>query len=200
MKKAHNGELICNETAPLPSFEVLYREYKQAVYGYAYHLTQDRQEADDLFQESWLRIVKKMPEQVKIDSIKAWIYTVITNLYRDDLRKKKIRRLFLSQNIKNPQREKFLYPQPQVSHHAADVERSDINNEIFSAVSRLPEKQRMVFILKEISGFRQTDIGDILKMPVGTVKSLMHRAVKRLQRELAPFRPESIKTRGQNAV
>ena len=187
------------QTAP-PLFEVLYQEYKHAVYGYAYHLTQDRQDADDLFQESWLRIVKKMPEKIKIDSLRAWIFTVITNLYRDNLRKKKIRRLFLSQTINYSQAEESTQPHIQGSHQAADRERSDLNNEIFSAVSRLPEKQRIVFILKEISGFKQTDIGITLKMPVGTVKSLMHRAVKRLQKELAPFRPDSIKTRGQNAV
>jgi RNA polymerase sigma-70 factor (ECF subfamily) len=58
----------------------------------------------------------------------------------------------------------------------------------------------MVFILKELSGFKQTDIGDILKMPVGTVKSLMHRAVKRLKQELAASRSEYIKMREQNEV
>lgn len=200
MKTENSREHPCKEpAAPLP-FEVLYREYKNAVYAYACYLTRNKQEAEDLFQESWLRIVRKMPEQVKIESLKAWIFTVITNIYRDELRKKKIRRLFLSQKTKTSQAEISIHPHPQVSHQAADRERSDLNKEIFAAINRLPEKQRMVFTLKEISGFKQTDIGDILAMPVGTVKSLMHRAVKKLQRELAPFRSESIKAREQNAV
>lgn len=200
MKKEHSGENFCKEPAASPPFDILYQEYKHAVYSYAFYLTQDRHDADDLFQESWLRIVKKMPEKVKMDSLKSWIFTVITNIYRDDLRKKKIRRLFLAKKINDSRIEELIQPHLQGSHQAAEREMSDLNQSIFSAVNRLPEKQRMVFILKEISGFRQTDIEDILDMPLGTVKSLMHRAVKRLQRELAPLRPESIKTRGQNAM
>jgi len=200
MKKEHSGENFCKEPAAPPPFDIVYQEYKQAVYSYAFYLTRDRHDADDLFQESWLRIVKKMPEKLKMDSLKAWIFTVITNIYRDDLRKKKIRRLFLIQKINESCAGESTHPHIQGSHQAAEREMSNLNQKIFSAVNLLPEKQRMVFILKEISGFRQTDIGDILNMPLGTVKSLMHRAVKGLQRELAPFRQESIKTRGQNAV
>ena len=200
MKKELSGDHDSKEPVMTPSFEILYRKYKHAVYSYAFHLTRDRQEADDLFQESWLRIVKKMPEQVKIDSIKSWIFTIITNIYRDNLRKKKIRSLYLSQKTKNLQAEEACHPHKQVSRQAEEREMADLNQKIFSAVNRLPEKQRMVFILKELSGFKQIEIGDILKMSVGTVKSLMHRAVKRLQLELAAHRPEFNKMRGQNAV
>jgi RNA polymerase sigma factor (sigma-70 family) len=53
------------------------------------------------------------------------------------------------------------------------------------AISRLPERQRRVFLLKELAGFQQTEISRMLGMPDGTVKSLMHRAVKRLRLELS---------------
>jgi len=200
MKSENTDTFDCRKPTAAPPFEVLYQKYKNAVYSYAYHLTRDRQEADDLFQESWLRIVRKMPEQVIIDSLRSWIFTIITNIYRDDLRRKKIRRLYLSRKTKNLQAEESFHPQQWISPQAADREITDLNRQIFSAVNRLPEKQRMVFILKELSGFKQKDIGDILKMPVGTVKSLMHRAVKRLQQELAASRSEFSRMRGQNEV
>jgi RNA polymerase sigma-70 factor (ECF subfamily) len=200
MKSEQNENCVRSELITPPPFDVLYREYKNAVYCYAYHLTQDRHEADDLFQESWLRIVKKMPEQIKTKSLKAWIFTIITNIYRDDLRKKRIRRLFLSQKNENTREEESLNLHSRISPQEADKEMNDLNKEIFSAVNRLPEKQRRVFILKELSGFKQTDIGDILGLPLGTVKSLMHRAVKKLQGELAASRSEFIKMRGQNEV
>jgi len=58
------------------------------------------------------------------------------------------------------------------------------------AIAKLPDRQRRVFVLKEMAGFKQTEISDILSMPQGTVKSLMHRAVKCLQRELSAYNPK----------
>lgn len=182
------------------SFEQLYTEYKKAVFCYAYHLTRDRHEADDLFQETWVRIAGKIPEKEKEHHLKAWIFTVATNIYRDNLRKKRVRRLFLSQKAAFWEKETDLYAGRRTSPQEMEGELSELNRKIFKAVQGLPEKQRTIFILKEISGFRQTDIGDILGIPVGTVKSLMHRAVKKLQRELMSYRPDFFKERGQNEV
>jgi len=87
----HRTEL----TAP-PPFDELYNEYKDRVFCFAYYLTQNRGEAEDLFQEAWLRIVKSLPEKVNTQSLKAWIFVIVSNLHRDNLRKKRVRRLFLS--------------------------------------------------------------------------------------------------------
>ncbi|HDT11929.1 MAG TPA: RNA polymerase sigma factor [bacterium] len=200
MKTECSGDRTKNKWITSPPFEALYQEYKNTVFCYAYHLTQNRHEADDLFQESWLRIMRKLPEKIKKTSLKAWIFTVVTNIYRDDLRKKRVRQMFLSRKIGSTRIEDSLNPHSRISPQESNTEMNDMNKEIFSAINRLPEKQRTIFILKEISGFKQTDIGDIMGIPVGSVKSLMHRAVKRLQRELASFRTEYIEERGQNAV
>ena len=66
----------------------------------------------------------------------------------------------------------------------------DLARDIKQAIDKLPERQRKVFVLKEIAGCPQAEVSDILDMPLGTVKSLMYRAVKRLQRELSVYRPE----------
>lgn len=65
------------------------------------------------------------------------------------------------------------------------MEKIEIGLSIAQALAKLPEKQRLVFILKEIEGFQQAEISQILKIPVGTVKSLMYRAVRRLRRHLS---------------
>lgn len=180
------------ELTASPVFDELYSKYKDAVFGYACYLTQNVREAEDLFQEAWLRVVKHLPEKINMQSIKAWIYTIVTNLYRDELRRKKVRRLFFFQKptpydigVKFPDLARTSVSDPaEIANHA------EMRKEIARAIARLPERQRRVFILKEVAGFQQAEISDIMEVPVGTVKSLIHRAIKRLRQELSSYNPK----------
>ena len=188
-KRAHDTGQIIN-----PAFDNLYKKYQNAVFGFAYYLTQNRGDAEDLFQEAWLRIAKKLPDEVNMQSIKAWIFTVVANLHRDELRKKRIRRLFFLQKAMSLEKENTMFPvlpdQP-VSINPEEVNQTDMGRDIAQAMARLPDQQRRVFVLKEIAEFKQAEISDILGIPLGTVKSLMHRAVKRLRRELSKYNEKS---------
>jgi len=188
-KRAHDTGQIIN-----PAFDNLYKKYQNAVFGFAYYLTQNRGDAEDLFQEAWLRIAKKLPDEVNMKSIKAWIFTVVANLHRDELRKKRIRRLFFLQKAMSLEKENTLLPalsdQP-VSINPEELNQTDMGRDIAQAMTMLPDRQRRVFVLKEIAEFKQAEISDILGIPLGTVKSLMHRAVKRLRRELSKYNEKS---------
>ena len=72
---------------------------------------------------------------------------------------------------------------------AFKTEQATLQRRIDLAVSALPDRQRRIFVLQEIEGLKQAEIAGLLGIPVGSVKSLMHRAVRRLQKELADFRP-----------
>jgi len=188
-KRAHDTGQITN-----PAFDNLYKKYQNAVFGFAYYLTQNRGDAEDLFQEAWLRIAKKLPDEVNMQSIKAWIFTVVANLHRDELRKKRIRRLFFLQKAMSLEKENTMFPvlsdQP-VSINPEELNQTDMGRDIAQAMARLPDRQRRVFVLKEIAEFKQAEISDILGIPLGTVKSLMHRAVTRLRRELSKYNEKS---------
>jgi hypothetical protein len=71
-KCAHDTGQIIN-----PAFDNLYKKYQNAVFGFAYYLTQNRGDAEDLFQEAWLRIAKKLLDEVNMKSIRAWIFTIV---------------------------------------------------------------------------------------------------------------------------
>jgi len=177
-----------------PVFDNLYQKYQTAVFSFAYYLTQNRGDAEDLFQDAWLRIVKNLPDKVNKQSIKAWIFTIVINLHRDALRKKRIRRLFLLQKSMSPDNKNSIFPVPQYtpkSNSPDEALQAEIRRDIAQAMARLPDRQRSVFVLKEIAGFKQAEIGDILGIPVGTVKSMMHRAVKQLQLELSKYHTKS---------
>ena len=63
----------------------------------------------------------------------------------------------------------------------------DASRAISQAMAKLPGKQRCVFVLKEIEGFKYSEISEMLKIPAGTAKTLMHRAVRRLRRDLSEY-------------
>lgn len=176
-----------------PIFEELYKKYQNDVFSFACYLTKNRGEAEDLFQEVWLRIIKKLPEKVNMQRIKAWIFTIVINLYRDELRKKRIRRLFLFQKSRAHETDEafpFL-KEESLSDPSNEANQIEMGKDINQALTLLPDRQRRVFVLKEIAGFRQAEISDILGVPVGTVKSLMYRAVKHLRQELSKYKSKS---------
>jgi RNA polymerase sigma-70 factor (ECF subfamily) len=183
-----------------PSFDVLYDRYRSAVFSFAYYLTRDRREAEDLFQEAWLRIVKHLPERVNMPSLKTWIFTIVANLHRDSLRKKRVRHLFLLRRQQESESENEASFGADRTESRDAAFRADLEREIARAIGNLPERQRRVFILKEISGFKQSEIGDILGIPIGTVKSLMHRAVRRLQKELSAYHSNPMIERIEDAM
>ncbi len=82
-------------------------------------------------------------------------------------------------------------PDQPVSINPEEVNQTDKGRDIAQAMAGLPDRQRRVFVLKEIGEFKQAEISDILGIPLGTVKSLMYRAVKRLRRELSKYREKS---------
>ncbi len=192
----NDGSKCVHDTGQIihPAFDNLYEKYQNAVFGFAYYLTQNRGDAEDLFQEAWLRIAKKLPEEVNMKSIKAWIFTIVVNLHRDELRKKRIRRLFFLQRAMSLENENTLFPVlpgKPVSVNSDEAHQTDMGRDIAQALARLPDRQHRVFVLKEMAEFKQAEISDILGIPLGTVKSLMHRAVKRLRRELSKYHEKS---------
>lgn len=189
------GKMTDRETQLDPLlFDNLYQKYKSSVYGFTCYLTRDSGEAEDLFQETWLRVVKHWPKKADLHTFKTWIFTITVNLHRDMLRKKRIRRLFLrekSTTLNQAGKNSFSHPERTSSSRTNELGNLEIGRAISLALSRLPRQQRLVFILKEMEGFKQSEIGEILKIPLGTVKSLMYRAVKRLRGDLADYKPKS---------
>ena len=174
-------------------FDDLYQEYRSAVYSFACYLTQNLGEAEDLFQDTWLRVVHHLPKKVEESSAKAWIFTITANLHKDALRKKRIRRAFFlqkaSRSVPDEDGSAFLFGS-SIPRETNGANRVDMKRDITQAMKQLPEQQRGIFALREIEGLKYSEISEIYGIPVGTVKSLMFRAVRRLRRELSAYNPK----------
>lgn len=166
-------------------FENIYTQYKSAVYSYVCYLTKNSDEAEDLFQETWLRVAKNISTINTLRNIKAWIFTITTNLHRDNIRKRKIRQeTWRMRNIYTMET-----GEERGGSYKSDPEEavtvSETAKAILGALEKIPEKLQKIFVLKEMEGFSYNEISQILKVPVGTTKSRFHRAIKLLRRELA---------------
>jgi RNA polymerase sigma-70 factor (ECF subfamily) len=181
-------------------FDELYDTHRIAVYSFAYRLTQNRGEAEDLFQETWLRVAQYFPKALDMRKVKAWLFTITANLHKDSLRRKRTRRRFLFQKKWTADQDMTGcegFPEYASADESQEMEQVEMGHAISQAVSHLPDQHRLVFMLKEVAGFKQSEISEILGIPIGTVKSVMFRAVKKLRQDLAAYHPKKIKNNGR---
>ena len=181
-------------------FDELYDTHRTAVFSFAYSLTQNRGEAEDLFQETWLRVAQYFPKVLDMKKVKAWLFTIMANLHKDALRKKRTRRRFLFQKKWTTEQDVTGCEElPELASPAETKgsERVEMSHAISQAICNLPDQHRLVFMLKEIAGFKQSEISEILGLPIGTVKSVMFRAVKKLRQDLAAYDPKNINNNGR---
>ena len=185
------GGVQVAEMGPAAEFDQIYGRHKDDVFRFVFHLAGDRAEAEDLFQEVWLRVARHFAEIPEPSGARPWLLKIAVNLHRDALRRKRVRRLFfLSKAREDSSRPSSCGVSAEREDPAIQAEQATLQGRIDLAVSALPEKQRRVFVLQEIEGLKQAEVAGIVGIPVGTVKSLMHRAVLRLQRELVDCHPK----------
>ncbi|MCK5146877.1 RNA polymerase sigma factor [bacterium] len=157
-------------------FDRIYSDYAEDVYRFSFYLMQHREEADDLYQEVWLRVAKHSVKLAGIRDHKRWLFTITANCHRDWLRKKKLQRLLFNT--------KGLDDEVLEIHGCQQPEDVAGNLDLVEAIAKLPPRQKQIFILKEIEGYKLREIAEMLNINIGTVKSMAHMAVSRLRREL----------------
>ena len=177
------------------AFEMLYRRYEKPVFSFIYRILMSVNDAEDLCQETFLRLVKEKKKYQQSGNFKTWIFRIAINLCRDRLRRKKFRSVRsidapgLSTNGDMNEIENAL------SDSAPDqiecMEKNEMKVLIQEALTKLPEKQRTVVILREYQDLKFSEIAEIMKSPVGTIKSLNHRGHKKLKKYLARYIDET---------
>jgi len=177
-------------------FDELYEMFKPHVYRFAHALSGDARDAEDLFQETWLRAFRAAPAGLEVGEreARAWLFAIAANAHKDLLRRKRVRRLFLRDRSRAMgDRKADADPgwDAPGGGRADLAARSDIRMCLRRSIARLPGRERRVFVLKDIEGFRHDEIGRLLGIPEPTVRTLLHRAVLKLRKDLAAFRPAS---------
>jgi RNA polymerase sigma-70 factor (ECF subfamily) len=161
------------------AFGLLYEKYVQKIYNYTYYRTSNHHDAEDLTAKTFQRALKHIPnyEQRGVP-FSAWLYriahNVVANWYRDRSRRKVI-----------ALDELVLYEQWRQSPEGR-VEADEEKIELLKVIRRLPADRQQLLILKFVEGMSNAAIGQIMGRSEGAIKSLYHRTLLALRKEMIP--------------
>lgn len=185
--EAREGTLERGRPAPDPltealagdldlSFEGLVRAYQDRLYSFALRLTGRREDAEEVTQDAFVRAYRALKtypaERVRALALKAWLYRITLNVVRNRFRGK--RRVFVPIDAWEGRDDPSSRPD-------ARLESSRRRAGLATLVGRLPERYRNAIVLRYMEGLRVEEVAAILKQPLGTTKSNLHRAVNALR-------------------
>lgn len=173
------------------AFERLMEQFQKPVFNLIYRMLGRREEAEDLAQEVFITIFKKIDTFRGDSSLSTWVYRIATNHCKN--RKKYLGRRKGDQPVAVDIVE-TAYKGPETMRTAAVVERPDELAEGYQAerliqkcMAELDEEQRLILVLRDIQNVSYDDISTITGLPLGTVKSRLHRARMSLKDKVAPL-------------
>jgi RNA polymerase sigma-70 factor (ECF subfamily) len=187
--KLGDAELIAAiQAGKLGAFTQLVDRHQRSLINFFYHLSWDRAASEDCAQEVFLRLYAHLGTYEPQAKFTTFLYRIARNLWIDRVRSAATHGRPVS--LESPVgfgEERTL--QERVSAGAPTpveiLTRQEAQEALKAAIEQLPEEQRTVLVLSEIQGLKYQEIGAILEIPVGTVKSRMHTAMEKLKEMLA---------------
>jgi len=178
-------ELIAEFQAGRPeAFTVLVGRYKDPLTNYVTRFLADRDAADDVVQDVFVRVYRKKNSYRPVAKFSTWIYTIAANLSKTELRRRKRHLMFsLSRGREDADRQPMEIPDLR---YASDIqaEQGSRNALIERALATLSPKFREILILADIQDLSYEEIAEITGSNMGTVKSRLNRARTKLQKQL----------------
>lgn len=155
------------------------RPHFDRLYRLAWRLTGRKAEAEDLFQELLIKAFDKLDDLVGIEQPGPWLARVMYNLFIDERRRFARRRLHTIEDGQLPG--DGLEGLPGAENPVHDNERMDTIRRLDTALSKLSDEHRLIVLLHDAEGYKMTEIQALTGIPLGTVKSRLHRARSRLR-------------------
>ncbi len=162
-------------------------QYGKSTYNFALRLTGNEADARDLTQEAFIRVYRAWRSFVPGTSFLSWIYRIVTNLYRDELRRRKGR--FYEEIPEDNVPQEFGGSRPLAVTPIDDYVDRQLGESLSSSLARLSSDQRQVVILADIEEYSYQEIADIMGCSIGTVRSRLHRARALLRRLVEDAEP-----------
>ncbi|MFC2947423.1 RNA polymerase sigma factor SigW [Virgibacillus sediminis] len=166
------------------AFEDVISFYQGKIFQHCYRMLGNRHEAEDLAQETFIRAYVNIESFDTSRKFSTWLYRIATNLSIDRIRKKKPD-YYLDAEIKGTEG-LDMYSQLAANGRSLveEVESLELNDHIQREISGLPPKYRGIIILRYLEEFSLQEISDILNIPLGTVKTRLHRGREALRKRL----------------
>jgi RNA polymerase sigma-70 factor (ECF subfamily) len=155
-------------------------QYGKATYNFAYRLTGNEADARDLTQDAFIRVFRAWRSFQPGTSFLSWVYRIVTNLYRDELRRRKGR--FQEEIPEDNAPQEYAGERPLAVDPIGDYMAGQLGEPLSKALAELSPEQRQVVVLADIEEYSYQEIADIMGCSIGTVRSRLHRARALLRR------------------
>ena len=175
------------------AFEALLARHRKPVYNFIYRFVGERAQAEDLLQETFLRVIKGADAYQREAKFTTWLYTIARNQCVDLSRRMKLRRMAsLDQACDTGDGREGATLLDVVADGGAAPDRqtsdSELQGRLKSAIGELSEEQREVFLMREFLSMQFKEIAEVTGVPENTVKSRMRYALEKLRDLLEDYR------------
>ncbi|MEQ8329085.1 MAG: sigma-70 family RNA polymerase sigma factor [Longimicrobiales bacterium] len=172
-----------------PAFRELLSRYERPVFSLIYRMVRDRTLAEDLAQEAFIRAFNAIDSYKTSYKFSNWIFKIANNHTIDHLRKRKLDTVSIdgSPHATNADEvsQTRLVVEAQDETPQQYVENKELGSQIEEAIGELRPEYRTVILLRHVEGYAYDEIADIMDLPLGTVKTYLHRARNELKTSLA---------------
>ncbi|WP_274649339.1 RNA polymerase sigma factor [Paenibacillus humicola] len=175
------------------SFEALVHRYHAPLSGFLQRQLRDPERAEDYVQETFLKLIRQLNEKRQPDNVQAWLYRVALNLCRDYWKSAQFR----------TDRFPFAEPPEQRDPGTSVVElaeRQETRKEVQQSLESLPDVQRDIIMLRFYQDLKLQDIADIVRLPLGSVKTHLYSGLRKLKARLLqePKNQENVEGGGRH--
>ena len=168
-------------------FEEEFLPQIDALYTFAYHLTYNEEDANDLVQETYLKAYRFIDKYIEGTNAKAWLFKILKNVFINQYRRKS------KQPTKVDYEEIITYQDEEDTKYSSYMDLREemfqdmMGDEVTNAINALPVDFRVVILLCDVEGFTYEEISKIIDIPIGTVRSRLHRARNMLKEKLKEY-------------
>jgi len=184
----------------IQTFEDFFSQYHRKIFGLIFKLTRNETDAQDLTQEVFLKVFEKVNTFQGRSAFSSWVYRIAFNTSLMKLRSRR-KQPQLSLDALLPHFYESGYQRHSVNDWSRKADEQLLSREswrvIKQAVDKLPEKERVVFVMRDVEEMSTEAVGDILGLSIPAVKSRLHRARLFLRKRLSKYFDEFAKNRSE---
>ena len=167
------------------AYRELVRRYQRPIFSLIYRMVRDRERAEDLAQETFVKVLNALESYRPEYKFSSWIFKIANNAAIDHLRRKELDTLSLDgapDAVTSERREgTSLQIADQSESPLQELEARELGGEIERAIAQLRPEYRSCILLRHVQGYAYEEIADMLDLPLGTVKTYIHRARSELR-------------------
>lgn len=166
------------------AFKTIVDEYQNMVYNTCLAIVKSEEDAEDIAQEVFVQVYQSIKSFKGESKLSTWIYRIATTKSLDHERKKKRKKRFgFVKSIFGEDSEIIINP-PDFNHPGVALDKKENAAKLFKAIDKLPENQRIAFLLNKVEGLSYQEVSQVLQVSVSSIESLLHRAKNNLRKIL----------------